>query len=115
MLVPIEELESRWLEMENPMALLPLLEYSYPEVLDNIKTSKVLSSELLEQVVEYSLRFPSRHWALSAVLWIENGFVINSDIYDGLIRISKDKTDSQRLRHKAFAQANRWKRGVGIK
>jgi hypothetical protein len=65
-------------------------------------------------MVEYSLRFPSRHWAMSAVKWMESGFNINQTICDNLIAISKDKSDSQKLRHKSVAQSNKWLRANGI-
>ena len=114
MLIPFEDLENHWTENQNLMVLLPILEYSYPSVLDKINTSQVLSREVLREVVEYSLSFPSRHWAMSAVTWMDNGFEINQSIYEKLVLISKNKTDSQPLRHKAIAQANKWKQRNGI-
>ena len=72
MIISIEELDERWKEGNNLMALLPLLEYSYPEVLQEIKGFDSITEEALANVVEYSLRFPSRHWALSAVKWMES-------------------------------------------
>lgn len=88
MLIPIEDLENHWTENQNLMVLLPILEYSYPSVLDKINTSQVLSREVLREVVEYSLSFPSRHWAMSAVTWMDNGFEINQSIYEKLVLIS---------------------------
>jgi hypothetical protein len=114
MIISIEELDFRWKESNNLMVLLPLLEYSYPEVLQEIKGSNSITESNLVSMVEYSLRFPSRHWALSAVNWMENGFTINKGICESLIAISKDKADSQKLRHKATAQANKWQRRNGI-
>jgi len=114
MILSIEELDDRWKESNSLMALLPLLEYSYPEVLVEIKGFDSISEDTLSQMIEYSLRFPSRHWALSALFWIESGFTINHAICESLIAISKDKTDSQKLRHKAIAQANKWQRANGI-
>jgi len=114
MIVSIEELNDRWKESNNLMSLLPLLEYSYPEVLQEIKGSGSITENDLVGMVEYSLRFPSRHWALSAVKWMENGFTINKVICENLIAISKDKSDSQKLRHKSIAQVNKWKRENGI-
>ena len=113
MRVPVEELENRWVESNNLIALLPLLEYPYPEILREISGSKIISKDRLEEVVEYSLRFPVRHWALSAIVWMESGFVINQTICESLVHISKDKSDSQKLRHKAIAQANKWSRRSG--
>ena len=114
MIISIEELDERWNESNNLMALLPLLEDSYPQVLQEIKGFDSITEEVLTRVVEYSLRFPSRHWALSAVKWMERGFTINQAIFESLIIISQDKADSQKLRHKAIAQANKWRRGNGI-
>ncbi|MCL2914279.1 hypothetical protein L2725_10920 [Shewanella corallii] len=113
MKLSIEELDARWNESDNLMVLLPLLKHSYPEVLEEIESFGSISASTLTDLIEYSLRFPSRHWALSAVVWIENGFVINDSICQGLIDIAKDKSDSQKLRHKAFAQARRWQRENG--
>jgi hypothetical protein len=110
MIISIEELDDRWKESNNFIALLPLLEYSYPEVLQDIKGSDSITEDDLVGMVEYSLRFPSRHWALSAIKWMENGFIINQAICENLIAISKDKSDGQKLRHKSIAQANKWQR-----
>lgn len=107
MIVSIEELDDRWKESNNLMVLLPLLEYSYPEVLQEIKGSDSITEDDLISMVEYSLRFPSRHWALSALKWMESGFTINQAICESLIAISKDKSESQKLRHKSIAQANK--------
>ena len=114
MIISIEELDERWRESNNLMVLLPLLEYPFPEVLQEIQSFDSISEDTLINMLEYSLRFPSRHWALSAVKWMESGFIINQAIYESLISISKDKSDSQKLRHKAIAQANKWQRGNGI-
>ena len=113
MLISIRELDARWKETGALMSLLPLLKYSYPEVLHEIKDSASIAESTLLDLVEYSLRFPSRHWALSAVLWMECGFTINKPICEKLIAISKDKSDTQELRHKSTAQANRWQRENG--
>ena len=110
MKISIQELNTRWIENNNLMVLLPLLEYSYPDILEDLKEIETISKDTLTELVEYSLRFPSRHWALSAVVWIENGFIINSKICDSLLTISTDKSDSQKLRHKSFAQAKRWQK-----
>ncbi|MFT4906914.1 MAG: hypothetical protein ACI978_000989 [Oleispira sp.] len=45
---------------------------------------------------------------------MKNGMVINQEINDKLVSISKDKTDSQNLRHRAIKQSNRWLRGEKI-
>ncbi len=113
-ITPIEELEDRWNSRNALMDILPLLKYNYPDVLEVISDSKIIDEAKLLKVVEYSLTFPSRHWALSAVTWMENGMVINQEINDKLVSISKDKTDSQNLRHRAIKQSNRWLRGEKI-
>ncbi|BFM13531.1 hypothetical protein R50072_36840 [Simiduia litorea] len=110
----IAELNSLWLEHQNLMVLLPVLEHEYPAVIGEVKNAGALSENLLADVVEYSLRFPSRHWALLAVTWIENGFPLTSSICEQLLAISKDKTDSQKLRHKSLTQAKRWMRANSI-
>ncbi len=109
----IEELERLWIEHRELMPLLPILEYSYLEVLEKLEFCAHLNEKLLSEVVEYSLSFPSRHWALSAVSWIENGFPINNLICEKLLEISGNKSESQQLRHKSFTQARRWQRASG--
>ncbi len=106
----IEELEQLWNEHHNLMFLLPILEYSYAEVLSELSENSSITTDVLSKVVEFSLGFPSRHWALKAVGWTESGFQMNSVICEKLFSISSDKTDSQQLRHKSFAQARRWQR-----
>ena len=86
------------------MPMLPILEHPYPDVLNEIGFESCITQNLLTDIVEYSLNFPSRHWALSAVTWIENGFPINNSICKRLLNISKDKYDSQQLRHKSLTQ-----------
>ncbi len=109
----IHEIEELWQKHNELMPLLPILEYSYPEILGKLSPESCINEDLLSKVVEYSLEFPSRHWALSAVDWIEKGFPINSNICEKLLAISDNKTDSQKLKHKSFTQARRWQHANG--
>lgn len=106
----LDEIEELWRKHQEMMPLLPILEYPYPEVLGMLSDNSCIDDELLSSLVEYSLSFPSRHWALSAVFWIESGFPVNNSICEKLLEISDNKTELQKLRHKSFTQARRWQR-----
>jgi hypothetical protein len=113
-MLEICEIENQWIESnKKKIALLVLLEYSYPEIVDLISNSKITEEDLLV-TVEYALDFESRHWAEKAVAWIELGLDINQDIYYKLRDISTNKRDSQNLRHRSTKQANKWGRANGI-
>jgi hypothetical protein len=110
-MAPIAEIEHRWVETGRPIALLVLLEYEYPMVLDKIKGTSI-SAQDLSKMVAYSLDFDSRHWAEKAVTWIEAGFPIDKEMCGKLMEISASKRDSQSLRHRSLKQAKRWLRKV---
>ena len=114
MKIPIKELDARWSESKRVISLLPLLEYSLHEVKCAISDDFTITENDLSLMIEYSLTFESRHWALSAMGWMEQGFKINSSICEKLLAISKNKKETQMLRHKARTQANSWLRGKGI-
>lgn len=113
-MLEIHQIEEQWVESnKKKIALLVLLEYSYPEIMDRIANSKITEEDLLV-TVSYALDFESRHWAEKALTWIESGLNINQDIYCKLREISMNKRDSQNLRHRSTKQANKWGRINGI-
>lgn len=107
----IEEIEHRWAETGRLIALLALLEHAYPQVIEEIKGTKISGTNLLN-LVAYALDFDSRHWADKAVTWIESGFPIDAEICDRLLKISASKNDTQALRHRSLKQAKRWQRAT---
>lgn len=110
----IAELERLWVDHKSHMVLLPILEYPYPAVLEELQEEGAISGELLAEVVYYSLDFPSRHWALLAANWVESGFPLSQEICDKMLAVSGNKAESQKLRHKCFALARRWQRANSI-
>ena len=113
-MLEIYQIEEQWIESnKKKIALLVLLEYSYPEIMDRIANSKITEEDLLV-TVGYALDFESRHWAEKAVTWIESGLNINQGIYCKLREISMNKRDSQNLRHRSTKQAIKWGRINGI-
>ncbi|RRW40379.1 hypothetical protein EGJ52_21560 [Pseudomonas luteola] len=110
----IGELERLFVAHKSHMALLPILEYSYPAVLDELPEHGVITERLLAEVIDYSLAFPTRHWAWLAASWMESGFPISQEICDKLLAVSANKAEAQKLRHRCFALARRWQRANGI-
>ncbi|WKB50637.1 hypothetical protein [Eleftheria terrae] len=55
------------------------------------------------------LTWPTEHWVDLAVSWIEQGAPIDEGIACALEEVSR-KPFSQRLRHRSFALAARWRR-----
>jgi len=52
-------------------------------------------------------------WGGYAVSWIETGFPLDDEIASALEQIAQDKRFLQRVRHRAFAAARRWRRARG--
>ena len=49
-------------------------------------------------------------WGAHAVTWIEAGFSIDDEIVSALEQVAQDKRFPQRVRHRAFSVAKRWRR-----
>jgi hypothetical protein len=64
---------------------------------------------LPEDVLLAGLTWPTEHWADLALSWIEEGAPVNDEIARALETIS-EKPFSQRVRHRSFALAVRWRR-----
>ena len=104
-MVEIEELYNRWSNAEESrklMALLPLLEYGYPNGSELLNDNTSFEQANLDSLIEYALNWPaSGGWSLLAIEWLENGFPINTAIADSLLANSEDKKYSQSERHRA--------------
>jgi hypothetical protein len=108
-LISIDEIEHRWKESTELIALLVLLEYDYPRVVESIKGTKIEDANLSD-LVSYALDFETRYWAEKALTWIESGYPVDPAICAILLRISESDSDSQKLRHRSLKQAKRWQR-----
>ena len=99
--------------------LLPFLEHPYSIVaarlIDGLAAAGVPRAEAqrvsLRGLVVFALSGPMRWgWGGYAVSWIEAGFPIDNEIASALEAIAQDKRFPQRVRHRAFAAARRWRR-----
>jgi hypothetical protein len=61
-------------------------------------------------VVLAGLAWPTEHWAVLAVSWLEQGAPIDQEIALGLGQVAQKKHFGQSIRHRAFALARRWQR-----
>ena len=99
--------------------LLPFLEHPYPFVAarltDGLATAGIPRAEVervsLRRLVDFALAGPMRWgWGGYAVSWIEAGFPVDDEIASALDGMARDKRFPQRVRHRAFAAARRWRR-----
>jgi hypothetical protein len=106
-------------EGQNYIPLLPFLEHPYPAVvaqlIDRLVAAGLARAEAerisLRQLVVFALTGPMRRgWGGYAVSWIEAGFPIDDEIASALEQVAQDKRFQQRVRHRAFAAAKRWRR-----
>ena len=109
-------------EGQNYIPLLLLLEHPYSAVVtqlvDRLVAAGFARAEAervsLRQLVIYALTGPMRWaWGGYAVSWIEAGFLIDVEIASALEQVAQDKRFPQRVRHRAFAAAKRWRRAHG--
>jgi pimeloyl-ACP methyl ester carboxylesterase len=101
------------------IALLPFLEHPCSTVterlIDGLATAGIPRAEAqqvsLRGLVVFALAGPVRWtWGGYAASWIEAGFPIDDEIASALEGIAQDKRFPQRVRHRAFAAAKRWRR-----
>jgi pimeloyl-ACP methyl ester carboxylesterase len=101
------------------MPLLPLLEHPYSLVATRLVGDLVAAglprTEVerisLGDLVVFALAGPAKWaWGGNAVSWIEAGFPVDDAIASALERVAQDKRFPQRVRHRAFAVAKRWRR-----
>ena len=109
-------------EGQTYIPLLPFLEHPYSTVVahlvDRLEAAGLLRTEAervsLRQLVVFALTGPMRWgWGGYAVSWIEAGFPIDDEIASALEQVAQDKRFPQRVRHRAFAAAKRWRRAHG--
>ncbi len=70
--------------------------------------SYVSESPSRRDVILAGLQSPSEYWSSLAVTWLEQGAAVDSEIATILEVIANKKTNSQSLRHRAFALAHKW-------
>lgn len=87
--------------------LLPLLEYSYSDVLLELNYANANSQIVISELIEYTLKCPSEYWLSLAISWFENGLNINFFNSNKLLEISNNKFHSQYLRHRSLALFNK--------
>jgi hypothetical protein len=102
--------------------LLPFLEHPYSivgaQLVDRLEAAGFVRAEAecvsLRQLVVFALTGPMRWgWGGYAVSWVEAGFPIDDEIASALEQVAQDKRFPQRVRHRAFAAAKRWRRAHG--
>jgi hypothetical protein len=106
-------------EGQSYIPLLPFLEHPYSAVVaqlvDRLVAAGLGRAEAecvsLRQLVVFALTGPMRWgWGGHAVSWIEAGFPIDDEIASALEQVAQDKRFPQRVRHRGFAAAKRWRR-----
>src|SRR5262249_51358893 len=114
-----------WAEIRDQrsyIALLPFLEHPYSVVVEKLVEGLVAAGlpraeaegVCLREVVVFALPGPMKWgWGGHAVSWIETGFPLDEEIASALEQIAQDKRFLQRVRHRAFAAARRWRRARG--
>jgi len=98
--------------------LLPLLEYPYADVVEQLPNALVRAGldeadrqrVSLRDVVCGALRSDSAYWTGLAVTWLEAGFPLDEDVATAIEEMVKKKVAVQQHRHKAFQIMQRWKR-----
>ena len=118
-LVARPEVWAKMRDEQSCIPLLPVLEHPYAFVaarlVDGLVAAGLPRAEAervsLRELVVFALAGPMRRgWGGHAVSWIEAGFPIDDEIASALEAITQDKTFPQRVRHRAFASAKRWRR-----
>ena len=65
----------------------------------------------LRDLVIFALTGPLKWgWGAHAVSWIESGFTIDDEVALALEQVAQDKRFPQRVRHRVFSAAKRWRR-----
>jgi hypothetical protein len=101
------------------LVLLPLLEFSYPDVNERLVTdltgSGVPENQVsLRELVGFALQRATPYWASRVVIWLEAGFPFDQQIAAAVDRHVADKLWPQQARHRAFRLVRRWERKQGV-
>jgi hypothetical protein len=106
-------------DKQSYIPLLPFLEHPFSVVatrlIDGLVVAGLPRSDAervsLRELVVFALTGPMKWgWGGHAVSWIEAGFPIDDEIASALEKVGQDKRFPQRVRHRAFAAAKRWRR-----
>jgi pimeloyl-ACP methyl ester carboxylesterase len=108
-------------DRQSYIPLLPFLEHPYSVVVAQLVGGLVAAGlpraeaeGVSLRVIVFALIGPmKRGWGGHAVSWIEAGFPIDDEIASALEQVAQDKRFLQRVRHRAFAAAKRWRRAHG--
>lgn len=66
------------------------------------------------EIVIAGLGWPTEYWPQLALAWLDEGLSIDAEIAALLLKISRQRAFSQRLRHQAFAIAMRWEKATTL-
>ncbi len=109
-------------DRQSYISLLPFLEHPYSivvaQLVEGLVAAGLPRAEAedvpLWELVVFALTGPmKRGWGGHAVSWIEAGFPIDDEIASALEQVAQDRRFLQRVRHRAFAVARRWRRAHG--
>lgn len=98
--------------------LLPLLESPYEPVATNLPGALAglgiehpLPEPIdLRQLLLTALESDSEYWSQRALMWLEEGFPLDSDLCETLLRQVSRKVFSQSIRHRLTTLGKRWLR-----
>jgi hypothetical protein len=111
-----------WASVRDGQSFVPLLaflEHPYSvvdaQLIEALVAAGLPRSEVervsLRDLVIFALTGPLKcGWGAHAVSWIEAGFSMDDEIASALERVAQDKRFPQRVRHRAFTAAKRWRR-----
>jgi hypothetical protein len=104
----IEEIFENWKKVKHYLALLPILEYDYDEIIN----SKNIDNEFIIVMNKFILfaLIQSQYWSELALKWIESGFIPNDEIMNELNIISNNKAYSQNMRHRSKTIINKFRK-----
>lgn len=89
------------------VALLPLLERRYTDLLMKKLESQCIDSSTL---VQFAVAEESDYWRGLALEWLDDGFPVDAELALCLETLGQSKTGTQQHRHKAFTFAIKWNR-----
>ncbi|GAA5151976.1 MULTISPECIES: hypothetical protein [Amycolatopsis] len=82
------------------VAMLPVLEQSYTEVMRLTNTPGTRSAPPWDEVLRLALEWPTDYWPDRALDWLEAGYSVHK-LAGALKRISESSARSQQTRHRA--------------
>jgi hypothetical protein len=88
----------------NLMMLLPLLEHPYQQMVE--LTAANCPGPLWDDLLRFSLDWPTEYWPGLAMTWIEDGYPL-ALVRDAVAAVNDDPRRSQQLRHRALRLCKR--------